>query len=136
MKRAKGWILLCILPWLLAGCSQKGPVPLKMVQWIHVDGANFHGENDRYFYEPESLEKLLLAVRRSGQTRNPLQDPESLDAPAFCITMRYANGARDRMYVKGDRYIRGEDGPWRQVDPQKLAALHYLLHFQPGDPVA
>ena len=136
MKRVKYWVIVGILPCLLAGCSQKGPVPLKMVEWIHVDGANLHGEDNRYFYEPEVLEKVLLAIRLSGLTRKPQLDPDQLDSPEFRITMTYTDGQRDRMYVKGDRYIRGENGPWRQADPQKLAALHYLLHFQPGDAVS
>jgi hypothetical protein len=131
------WVLLlCILPLLLSGCSEEKPIPLKAVEWIHVDGGNFYGEDDRYFYTPESLKKLLLSLRYSGKTMNPKQDPDTLESPVFCITMAYCNGQRDRMYVKGDRFLRGDSGAWRQVDPEKLAPLHYLLHFQPGDPVA
>jgi hypothetical protein len=50
--------------------------------------------------------------------------------------MCYSNGTQERMHVKGDRYIRAENGPWRQVNAEKMAPLHYLLHFLPGDSVS
>jgi hypothetical protein len=71
-----------------------------------------------------------------GQTQNPTQDPNALNSPEFRITMCYSNGTQERMHVKGDRYIRAEDGPWRQVNAEKMAPLHYLLHFLPGDSVS
>ncbi len=136
MKRAKPLIILCILPCLLAGCNRQNPIPLRLVEWVHVDGTAFHGENSRYFYQPDTLAKLLMATRLSGQTMKPIQDPDTVDSPEFCITMAYADGRRHIFFVKGDRYIRNKDGPWRQVDPEKMASLHYLLHFQPGDPIS
>lgn len=136
MRRLKPWIILIILPVLLSGCRQNKPISLKLVQWMHVDGATIHGENNRYFYVPENMDKLLMAMRQTGQTRNPIRDPNQVNSPEFCITTVYADGNREHLYVKGDRYIRQEDGPWRQVDPDKLAPLHYLLHFQSGDAVS
>jgi len=136
MKQAKRWIILCILPCLLAGCSRKGQIPLKMVAWIHIDGSTFEGEQQRYFYYPESLAKLLTALRLTGLTVTPREDPDSINSPQFRITLAYADGRRHIFFIKGDRYIRNKDGPWRQLDPDKLAPLHYLLHFQPGDPIS
>ena len=136
MKRARVLIVLCILTCLLAGCNRQKPIPLRLVEWVHVDGVTFHGENSRYFYQPDTLAKLLTATRLSGQTIKPTQNPDAVDGPEFCITMAYADGRRHIFFVKGDRYIRNKDGPWRQVDPEKLASLHYLLHFQHGDAVS
>lgn len=135
MKWIKLCIILIILPCSLSGCNRSEEIPLKMVRWIHVEGSNFYNEDDRYFYQAENLDKLLLAVRLMGQTQNPVQDPDAVNSPEFRITMCYSNGKKDRMYVKGDRYIRSESGPWRQVDAEKMAPLHYLLHFLSGDTV-
>ena len=136
MKPRKFWILLLILLCLLSGCRRSENIPLKVVQWIHVEGSNFYNEDNRYFYEAENLDKLLLAVRLMGQAQNPTQDPNALNSPEFRITMCYNNGTLERMYVKGDRYSRAENGPWRQVNFEKMAPLHYLLHFLPGDSVS
>lgn len=136
MKRVLCGILLCVLLCLAAGCKQEKPIPLRMVEWVYVDGANLQGEDGRCFYLPESLEKILMAIRLSGQTSKPAQDPETLDSRQFCITTVHADGSRHKIFVKGDRYLKSENGPWRQVDPDKLAPLHYLLHFQSGDAVS
>ena len=135
MRLVKIGFLIGVLSCLLAGCSREKPVPLRMVQWIHVKGAGFYGQDDRYFYQPENLKNMLIAVRLSGQTMNPAQDPDTQDSKEFCITTAHADGSRHKILIKGDRYIKTEDGPWRQVDPEKLAPLHYLLHFLPGDPI-
>lgn len=135
MKQAKRWIILCLLPCLLAGCGRKAPTQLNLVEWIHITGATFEGAQERYFYHPESLAKLLTALRLTGLTSTPKEDPNAVNSTQFRITMAYADGRRHVFDIKGDRYIRNKDGPWRQLNPDNLAPLHYLLHFLPGDPI-
>ena len=136
MKQLAAIILLIWLIGALGGCSRQTSIPIRMVTRITVDGVHHSDSSQRTFYESESIRKILLALRLKDQSRRPEIDPEALDVPEFWVTMTYANGQTHILRLKSDRYLKDGDGPWRQLAPESLAVLHYLLYFMPSDGVS
>lgn len=126
-----GWIVWAMMFLLCSGCTSKGPPPEK---WAVVSQITVTQDGTQKHYEdPEKLRSILSALRQPGQQTYPEIDPERSSLPSTNITLTRTDGTVKIYRIKGDRYIRQDDAPWQQADPERIGELTRLLQTLPGD---
>ena len=123
MKKRIIPILLAAL--LLAGCHQKHADAFPVVTKIEVMRENT-GHRQIYIHDAQ-MRPILNALRLIGHRHRPERDPETLDLPAWSVTVTHSDGSAQKYRIKADLYIQEGRGPWQQADPERLEALTALL---------
>lgn len=123
------WILLVSVAVLLCGCGRKNRGSGSMVTQITVAHENAGQDYCRSYGDSESMSLILYGIRNLGQRYTPKQDPDTVEADSYRITLEYANGTQSSYQIKEDRYIRVGQQPWQETNPTELGALHDLLEM-------
>lgn len=132
-KRIRALVLAAAL--LCAGCSSRYPEPpgwpvvSRITVVCHQDGS----ATQKVFTSQEKMRIVLNKLRTLGQQYAPPTDPETLTARTFSVTVTRSDGSQRHYQTKGDRYIRTDENPWQQCDPNRLEELNQLLRDLPGD---
>ena len=121
-------ILLAVLCLIVPACRRR-PAEHGVVYRITVESS---GERAVYT-KPEKMSWILNSLRQLGQKTNPPVDPETLPAESYRITLDSTDGGQTVYHTKGERYLRKNQEPWRQTEPQALFQLLIVLHFLPPD---
>lgn len=131
----KRWLILLAAVLLLLGCGVKQPeaVP-KLVQSITVVARHGDITERRFFNTDEKMQVLLHHIRSIGIRDTPDMDPEALSGPVIEITLRFSDGTFKAYTHKADRYFREDNGPWKQIAPEKTQGLYQLLMLMEADP--
>lgn len=121
----KRWVLAVIAVTLLWGCTMKGPPPQHraVVRKICIErpGAQVSCS------DPQTMRQILNALRQPGQLILPKEDPETLPLPELRLTLLLTDGTSRRYTFKGDRYLKKDDGPWKEAVSDHLTTLLTLL---------
>ena len=133
MKKQVVILFLCLLASLLVGCAKKDTGSNMMVRQIRVAVQTGDQMLHRDYYSSGALRRILGAIRLLGQESNPYLDPEQLDAPITSITLYQTDDGQSTIALKGDRFIRRGNLPWRQTDPEKMSRLYALIEQLPAE---
>lgn len=133
MKKCR-FLLVALLLCALFGCGEKeAPKPLRLVNHITVTFEE-GGVSQRIFYNTEEKMQLLLHhIRTIGIRDTPDTDPETLTASMIHITLAFSDGTYKSYTHKGTEFFREDNGPWKQISPEKVQGLYQLLMLLPGD---
>ena len=128
------WALL-LAALLLTGCVGKKSAPSNtvVVSRITVDYLQEEQTVEKVFVTQYKMRQILNHFRTLGQKYSPIIDPDTLTGQAFRVRVFFSDGSERLYRTKSDRYIRTNDGPWQQTDPQKLQQLNFLLLSLPAD---
>ena len=131
----KRWLILLAAALVLLGCAVKRQdVPPKLVQSITVVARHGDRVDRRFFNTDEKMQVLLHHIRAIGIRDTPDIDPETLGGPVIEITLSFSDGTFKAYTHKGDRYFREDNGPWKQIAPEKVQGLYQLLMLMDADP--
>lgn len=81
----------------------------------------------RTFSNQGEMIQILDCLRNLGQKTHAQMNPESLPIPSCRIILERTDGTATVYQIRGERYIRRDDGPWMQTAPQGLMDLLVLL---------
>ena len=131
----KRWLILLSAVLVLLGCVANRPeaVP-KFVQSITVVARHGDRVDRRYFTTDEKMQVLLHHIRSIGLRDTPDVDPETVRGAVIEITLSLSDGTFKAYTHKGDRYFREDNGPWKQISPEKVQGLYQLLMLMEADP--
>lgn len=119
---------------LLSGCGEKQSTPgLGVVFKITVTCHDGGAATQQVYTTQQKTRMILNAIRSLGQQFNPSVDPEALEDRTIDIVISFTDGSSRSYQTKGDRYIRTDQGRWRQTEPKPLERLNQLLLTLPGD---
>lgn len=131
----KRWLILLAAALVLLGCAVKRQdAPPKLVQSITVVARHGDRVDRRFFNTDEKMQVLLHHIRAIGIRDTPDIDPETLGGPVIEITLSFSDGTFKAYTHKGDRYFREDNGPWKQIAPEKVQGLYQLLMLMDADP--
>ena len=115
-------LLLCALL-TLSGCKKQDNAAVRLVTQITV-----HHQNQFLdIADQKQMSQILNALRLTKQTFPPTSDPDTLDLPAYDITLTHSDGTTVHWQIKGNQYLRKFPGPWQETDPKQLSARTALL---------
>lgn len=130
----KRWLILLAAVLVLLGCSVKRPeVVPKLVQSITVVARHGTQVDRRYFTTDEKMQVLLHHIRSIGIQDTPDIDPETVNGPVIEITLALSDGTFKSYVHKSDRYFREDNGPWKEIAPEKVQGLYQLLMLMEDD---
>lgn len=131
----KKWLYILLAAVLFVGCSEKKPVlpTTAVVSRITVTYQDGNSQIVKNYTSQHKMRQILNKFRLLGQQYNPLINPENLDTTLFQVRLSFSDGSQRLYHTRSDRYIRTDDGPWRQTDAQRLQALNELLRQLPPD---
>ena len=131
----KRWLIIFAATLVLLGCGVKQPqaVP-KLVQSITVVARHGDQVDRRFFNTDEKMQVLLHHIRAIGLRDTPDVDPETIGGAVIEITLSFSDGTFKAYTHKGDRYFREDNGPWKQIAPEKVQGLYQLLMLMEDDP--
>ena len=131
----KRWMILFAAAVILLGCVAKhqDAVP-NLVQSITVVARHGDQTDRRFFNTDEKMQVLLHHIRSIGIRDTPDVDPETVSGAVIEITLFFSDGSLKAYTHKGDRYFREDNGPWKQIAPEKVQGLYQLLMLMEADP--
>ena len=131
----KRFFILLAAALLLIGCTAKHQqVPPKLVKSITVVARHGDRADRRYFATDEKMQVLLHHIRAIGIRDTPDVDPDAIAAPVIEITVAFTDGTFKAYIHKADRYFREDQGPWKEIAPEKTQGLYQLLSMMESDP--
>ncbi len=114
--------------------SPNTPAPGKMVEHIDI---TFQPDNPTYtrHYSSEANVRDFLILLRSLQTNEyPDQQPNMLDGQSyFVISLTYANEMTQHYHLMGHRYLRTDNGQWREIGTDNAKKFVQFLEEHPND---
>lgn len=126
----KTWLivlaLLCIMGIAL---FRRTPPRHGVVYRITVEGQG----RTLVYTAQDKMSWLLDSLRQLGQKTLAHIDPETLSVEAYRITLERTDGTATVYQTRGERFLRRDQGPWMQTDPQALYDLLLLLQHLPSD---
>lgn len=128
------WALIMAVAILCGGCNSKAPSP----GWPVVSQITATIEQNNFFSrqtytDAAKMRQILNLLRNLGQQFTPFVDPDTLNAPGCSIYVAFTDGSQRSYHIKDDRYIRTDNGPWQQADPERIGKLRQLIQTLPGD---
>lgn len=131
----KKWLCILLAAVIFSGCSVKTTsLPeTAVVNQITVTYQDGNSQIVKNYTSQHKMRQILNKFRLLGQQYNPLINPENLDTTLFQVRLSFSDGSQRLYHTRSDRYIRTDDGPWRQTDAQRLQALNELLRQLPPD---
>lgn len=130
----KKWLCAVLAAAVLAGCAAKSPAPgSAVVSQITVSYTDNGTQVSHHYTSQHKMRQILNHFRTLGQKYKPVIDPDTLRTTVFEVRLFFSNGAERIYHTRSDRYIRTDNGPWQQTDPQRLQALNELLLQLPPD---
>ena len=131
----KRWLILLAAMLVLLGCTVKRQnVPPRLVESVTVVVRHSNQVDRRFFNTDEKMQVLLHHIRAIGIRDTPDTDPETVSGPVIEITLAFSDGTYKAYTHKADRYFREDDGPWKQIAPEKVQGLYQLLMLMDSDP--
>ena len=126
----KGWLIILALV-CIAGVAFAHRAPQKhgVVYRITVEGE----DGTLVYTAEEKMTWVLNSLRQLGQKTLAHIDPESLSVEAYRITLERTDGKTTVYHTRGERFLRKDEGPWMQTDPQALSDLLQLIRQLPTD---
>ena len=85
------------------------------------------------FTSQGKMQQILNAMRYPAQYTRADIDPDTLSAVSYQIILERTDGSSVTYRTKGERYIRRNQEPWKQTNPQVLTELTTLLRELPTD---
>lgn len=134
MKRWIKWVVLLFVLAALGCTPREEPIPPKIVTQIVVTCEGYHTAERRFYNTDTKMRLILYHLRSIGIRDTPKEDPELYKDKTIHITLTYSDGSTKIYSHKGDRYFREDDGPWSEIQPEKVAGLYQLLMMMPSDP--
>ena len=126
----KRWLIIlavvCVVGIVFA---RRTPPKHGVVYRITVEG---QGETMVYTAQ-DKMSWILNGLRQLGQKTLAHLDPEQLSVTAYRITLERTDGKTTVYHTKGERFLRKDEGPWMQTDPQALSDLLLILQHLPSD---
>ena len=121
MKKER-MVLMVVMFMILTGCG-KTTFRHSVVSRITVEQG---GQTNTYTTQGEMIQILDL-LRNLGQRTHAQINPETLSIPSCRIMLERTDGTATVYQIKGERYIRRDNGSWQQTAPQGLTDLLVLL---------
>lgn len=131
MKRAGAVFFAVVL--LLCGCRKEEIVPHRVVTRIDVTCQAFDTYIHRSYTDSEKMQMILFHIRSIGQKHTPDVDPEALDSPTICITLRFSDGSTKIYRQKDNRFWQEDTQPWKKIGPENASGLWQTILTTPGD---
>ena len=126
----KKWrLVVAVVLCLMTGCSSPKPETHGIVYRIVVQC----GEQTSVYTSQEKTTWILNELRQLGQKTLAQIDPDVLTGRSYVITLERTDGKTVVYRTKGERFIRRDDEPWKQMDPKGMDNLVYLLEHLPPD---
>ena len=130
----KKWLCAILVVAVLVGCTPKSSAPATIVVSSIFVSYPDNGVQIRHRYTTQhKMRQILNHIRLLGQKYTPILDPDTLRSTVFEIRLSFSDGSQRIYHTRSDRYIRTNNGPWQQTDPQRLQALNELLLSLPED---
>lgn len=131
----KKWLYILLAAVIFSGCSVKTTFlpETAVVNQITVTYQDGNSQIVKNYTSQHKMRQILNKFRLLGQQYKPLINPENLDTTLFQVRLSFSDGSQRLYHTRSDRYIRTDDGPWRQTDAQRLQALNELLRQLPPD---
>lgn len=130
----KKWFCVVLAVAVLAGCAAQSPTPgSAVVSQITVSYAENGIHVLHHYTAQHKMSQILNHIRLLGQKYTPSIDPDTLRTTVFEVQLSFSDGSLRVYHTRADRYIRINDGPWQQTDPQRLQALNELFLTLPPD---
>lgn len=131
MKRLKIIIVICLWVAILAGCQSKNKHNNHIVSHITVIEEN---SGSRREYSSQNTMRIILGMLRlMGDKGRADIDPQTLSGQGYRIIMTHTDGSSHMVCTRENRFIRDGQGPWQQVQPERLTRLHQVLENLPVD---
>lgn len=124
------WILALIALTFVWGriVKKPPPVPQAVVRMICIRQADDRTDCS----DPQTMRQILNALRQPGQLLLLKTEPEA--QPERHLTLLLTDGTSRHYTFRGDRYLKKENGPWQEADPDHLSPLLDLLSsLAPGE---
>lgn len=128
------WILALAAAILCAGCKAKASAGWPVVSQITVTCERDGALTRQTYTSQAKMRQILNHLRNLGQKFSPFVDPDTLSARIFRIHVAFTDGSSRLYQTKSDRYVRFDNEPWQQADPERIEKLNHLLQSLPGDP--
>ncbi|MBE6924067.1 MAG: hypothetical protein E7466_02350 [Ruminococcaceae bacterium] len=90
-------------------------------------------EHQTIYTDPSKMSQIMNALRQPMQLTLAEMDPDTLSASTCQIILERTDGSRRVYHIRGERYIRRDEGAWKQAPPQALEPLISLLSQLPPD---
>ena len=102
----------------------------KVLRYIPaVDGKTYYCDA-----HDEKIRQILNYLRQINPYGDPAENPETAEGSDYHITFHYSDGCQESFRQKGDRFLQGSDGVWRNIDPKKAMRLGFILGKMRSDP--
>ena len=137
-KRIAKILFFCaILSIGLSGCRRAGvsnPTLCRVVTEVTVTYVYGPVHTQRSYTHDEKIRQILNYLRQINPYGDPAENPETADGSDYHITFHYSDGCQESFRQKGDRFLQGSDGVWRNIDPKKAMRLGFILGKMRSDP--
>ena len=124
-------IVFIVAAVFLIGSLSRSDPPVRQ-RVVHRITVSSQGQQKTYTSQ-DKMQQILNALRYPAQYTRPDIDPDTLSAVSYQIILERTDESAVTYRTKGERYIRRNDEPWKQTDPQALFDLIALLEQLPGD---
>ena len=136
-KIALFYVVLIAL--LCGGCGKhpspaEDTRPFRVVAQIRVFYENGPLSCQRSYTREDKMQQVLDYLRRIDPYGTPGGDPEEARGSDFRIELIYTDGSKKEYHQRSDRFMRINDGPWKQIDPEKAEDLSRILCEMDSDP--
>lgn len=136
MKKLISVILSAVL--LLSGCgisrNADAGKKCRVVTGITIQYKNGTEVVQRHYSDQHKMRKVLTYLRWLDPW--DIATPDAVDEPMCEIRLDFSDGSMKHYAQKSHSYIRTDDGPWKEIDPDKGIRLPLLLAAIPSDAAA
>lgn len=131
MKR-KSIIFITLLCCLLSGCRKEVPHQSRIVTNVTL---GYNEEIFGQYHTEEKIQGVLVYLRglELPQLHFGRQEPPVPLRHVFTLELTFADGRAKRYQQANHRFVRVDNGPWMEVDPQRCAELYHVLLAYPLD---
>ena len=124
---------LLLLGVFLCGFTSATQSPsCRVVTGVQVEYENKGTALTRTYTQDAHIRSVLNYLRMLHPKGNAVPD---FPAQSICrIRLQYSSGPDSVFLLQDAAYLRQNDGPWQQIDPQQTQLLYPLLLLLPSDP--
>lgn len=128
------WVLAIISSALLmtGNCSGPGPAPCQVVTAVTVRWQEDEAAHIRRYTGQGEMNKVLNYLRSLDPAELP-GPPQETGGPVYDICLRLSDGSAVRYTQQSLFYLREDDGPWLEIDPEEAIRLPLILAAIAGD---